>query len=109
MCQENGKSATTHFKVLERFGDCTLIECRLETGRTHQIRVHMTYIGHPVVGDPKYGATRHGKVKGNFSIQGQALHSISLELTHPSTGEVMTFTSPLPDDMEKILKKLRNK
>ena len=107
--QENGKSATTHFKVLERFGDCTLIECRLETGRTHQIRVHMTYIGHPVVGDPKYGATRHGKVKGNFSIQGQALHSISLELTHPSTGEVMTFTSPLPDDMEKILKKLRNK
>lgn len=107
--QENGKSATTHFKVLERFGDCTLVECRLETGRTHQIRVHMTFIGHPVVGDPKYGATRHGKVKGNFSIKGQALHSASLELTHPVTGEVMTFTSPLPEDMEKILKKLRNR
>lgn len=106
--QENGKPATTHFKVLERFGDCTFIECRLETGRTHQIRVHMTHIGHPVVGDPKYGATRHGKVKGNFSIQGQALHSISLELTHPTTGERMTFTSPLPEDMEKILKKLRS-
>lgn len=107
--QDNGKPAVTHFKVLERFGDCTLVECRLETGRTHQIRVHMTHIGHPLVGDPKYGAAKHGKIKGNFAIQGQALHSVSLELTHPTTGERMKFTSPVPDDMEKILNKLRNK
>lgn len=107
--QDNGKPAVTHFKVLERFGDCTLVECRLETGRTHQIRVHMTHIGHPLVGDTKYGAARHGKIKGNFAIQGQALHSVSLELTHPTTGERMKFTSPVPDDMEKILNKLRNK
>ncbi|MCR5175963.1 MAG: RluA family pseudouridine synthase [Anaerovibrio sp.] len=105
---ENGKPATTHFKVLERFGEFTFIECRLETGRTHQIRVHMTHIGHPVVGDPKYGVSRNGKVKGNFSIKGQALHSKSLELTHPVTGKQMIFDSPLPEDMEKILRKLRN-
>lgn len=105
--RENGKPATTHFRVLERFGEQTLVECKLETGRTHQIRVHMTFIGHPLVGDPKYGTDRHDKVRGSFGINGQALHSMSLELTHPTTGERMKFTAPLPEDMEAILHKLR--
>ena len=103
---QDGKSAVTHFKVLERFGEYTLVECALETGRTHQIRVHMTHIGHPLVGDPKYGT--NGKRKDNFSIQGQALHSMRLELDHPVTGERMTFNSELPEDMQKILRYLRN-
>ena len=103
---QEGKSAVTHFKVLERFGEYTLVECALETGRTHQIRVHMTHIGHPLVGDPKYGT--NGKRKDNFSIQGQALHSMSLELDHPVTGERMTFDTELPEDMQKILRYLRN-
>lgn len=103
---QDGKSAVTHFKVLERFGEYTLVECALETGRTHQIRVHMTHIGHPLVGDPKYGT--NGKRKDNFSIQGQALHSMSLELEHPVTGERMTFNTELPEDMQKILRYLRN-
>ena len=103
---QDGKSAVTHFKVLERFGEYTLVECALETGRTHQIRVHMTHIGHPLVGDPKYGT--NGKRKDNFSIQGQALHSMSLELDHPVTGERMSFNTELPEDMQKILRYLRN-
>lgn len=102
---ENGKPAVTHFKVLERFGDYTLVECALETGRTHQIRVHMTHIGHPLVGDPKYGNSGHRKEP--FAIKGQALHSKSLELVHPVTGEVMKFDTCLPEDMKKILRKLR--
>ena len=96
--RENGKPATTHFEVLERFGSYTYVSCRLETGRTHQIRVHMTSIGHPLVGDPKYTAK-----KNPFAIVGQALHSLSLSLTHPRTGREMTFTAPLPADMEEIL------
>ena len=103
--RENGKPAVTHFKVLERFGDYTLVECKLETGRTHQIRVHMTSIGHPLVNDPKYGP----KKSSPFAINGQALHSLQLTLTHPVTKEEMTFTAPLPTDMEKILTGLRNK
>jgi 23S rRNA pseudouridine1911/1915/1917 synthase len=99
----NGKPATTKFRVLERFGKYTLVECRLLTGRTHQIRVHMTYIGHPLLGDPKYGRQR-----AIFAIQGQALHSISLELVHPRTKEEMSFSAPLPRDMQKILSALRN-
>lgn len=100
--QSNGKHAVTEFRVLERFGAYTLVECTLRTGRTHQIRVHMTYIGHPLVGDPKYGAR-----KSPFSIAGQALHSCSLDLVHPVTREGMHFEAPLPEDMQKILKKLR--
>ncbi len=101
---ENGKDATTEFRVLERFGSYTLVECKLRTGRTHQIRVHMTYIGHPLVGDPKYGRS-----KSPFAIQGQALHSISLELTHPVTKKIMEFKAPLPGDMKKILAALRSR
>ena len=100
--RENGKPATTHFEVLERFGDYTFVACRLETGRTHQIRVHMTSIGHPLVGDTKYTAK-----KNPFAITGQALHSLTLTLTHPRTQEEMTFTAPLPADMEEILHTLR--
>lgn len=100
----NSKHAVTHFKVLERFGNYTFIECQLETGRTHQIRVHMSYIGHPVAGDPKYGPKRN-----MLDIEGQALHSAELVLEHPRTGEKMIFTARLPDDMQSILNKLRKK
>lgn len=100
---EGGKPAITHFYVLERYGAYTLVECRLETGRTHQIRVHLTSIGHPLVGDPKYG-----RRKCPFKIQGQALHSRELTLIHPRTGEQMHFEAPLPQDMQEILKILRN-
>ena len=102
--RENGKPAVTHFKVMERFGEYTLVECQLETGRTHQIRVHMTSIGHPLVNDPKYGSR-----KTPFGIKGQALHSRQLTLQHPVTGEQLTFEAPLPEDMEKILSALRNR
>ncbi len=97
-----GKSAVTEFKVLERFKNFTYVECKLQTGRTHQIRVHMAAIGHPLLGDSKYTAR-----KNIFEIEGQALHSYTLTLTHPTTGEIMKFTAPLPDDMQKILNQLR--
>lgn len=100
----NSKEATTKFRVIERFGAYTLVECKLLTGRTHQIRVHMAYIGHSVVGDPKYGPGRMP-----FSIIGQALHSAELKITHPVTADLMVFTAPLPEDMETILKELRQK
>lgn len=90
---QNSREAVTHFTVKERFGLYTLIECRLETGRTHQIRVHMAHIGHPIVNDPVYGYRRM-----EFPIQGQALHSYTLHLTHPTTGEVMEWTAPIPQD-----------
>ncbi|AIF51951.1 RluA family pseudouridine synthase [Pelosinus sp. UFO1] len=98
----NSKEATTKFRVIERFGAYTLVECKLLTGRTHQIRVHMAYIGHPVVGDPKYGPDRR-----QFSIIGQALHSAELKIVHPVTEENMIFTANLPEDMELILRELR--
>ncbi len=106
--REHGKPAVTHFHVLERFGQYTFVECRLETGRTHQIRVHMTSIGHSLVNDPKYGPRRMVG-KSPFAIKGQALHSRTLTLTHPRTHEVMTFEAKLPEDMEKILRALRSK
>lgn len=102
---EHGKPATTKFKVLERFGTYTAVECTLLTGRTHQIRVHMTYIGYPLLGDPKYGSQK----KIPFKIAGQALHSRNLSLVHPATGEKMSFIAPLPEDMEKILAILRKR
>jgi 23S rRNA pseudouridine1911/1915/1917 synthase len=100
---EEGKPAVTHFTVLERFGDFTLVELQLETGRTHQIRVHMQYIGFPVAGDPIYGPKK--TLKGN----GQFLHAKLLGFTHPRTNQQMVFEAPLPEIFEKNLKKLREK
>jgi len=99
---ENGKRAVTHFKVLERYKENTLVEARLETGRTHQIRVHMAYIGHPLVGDPVYGFK-----KQKFNLKGQALHAMVLGFIHPRTGEYMEFSSPLPDYFQNLIEKLR--
>lgn len=98
---ENSKPAVTHFLVLERFKDYTLVECKLETGRTHQIRVHMKYIGHPLAGDPKYGP------KKTLEIDGQALHAKTLGFTHPRTKEYMEFEAPLPQELESVLTWLR--
>ncbi|MCG7334123.1 RluA family pseudouridine synthase [Sporosarcina sp. ACRSM] len=98
---DKGKHAVTHFKVLERLGDYTLVECRLETGRTHQIRVHMKYIGYPLVGDPKYGP------KKTIDFGGQVLHAGTLGFNHPATDEYLEFTSPLPDDFQALLDQLR--
>ena len=98
----NGKPAITEFRVIERFKNYTFVECNIKTGRTHQIRVHMTSIGHPLVGDPKYGNR-----KNPFDIEGQALHSNTLTLMHPTTGKKMSFTAPLPEDMNQILELLR--
>lgn len=100
---KNGREAITHFRVIERFKNNTLVECRLETGRTHQIRVHMAYIQHPLVGDPVYGYK-----KQKFKLKGQALHAKILGFIHPSTGEYMEFDSALPDYFEELLHKLRN-
>lgn len=98
---DNGKHAVTHFQVIERFGDYTLVECRLETGRTHQIRVHMQYIGFPLVGDPKYGP------KKTLDFGGQVLHAGILGFIHPVTGEYLEFSAPLPEDFEQLLTELR--
>lgn len=100
---DNGKHAVTHFQVVERFGDYTLVECRLETGRTHQIRVHMNYIGFPLVGDPKYGP------KKTIDFGGQVLHAATLGFDHPSSGEYLEFEAPLPADYEQLLNDLRNR
>ncbi|MFY1068512.1 RluA family pseudouridine synthase [Enterococcus sp. AD013-P3] len=100
---EEGKPAVTHFEVLERFGDYTLIKLQLETGRTHQIRVHMQYIGYPVAGDPVYGP------KKTLQGHGQFLHAQLLGFTHPRTGENMVFEAPLPEIFEKTLTDLRKK
>lgn len=103
--QKNSKEAVTHYRVLDNFGDFSLCEMKLETGRTHQIRVHMSYIGYPVVGDPLY-APKEGKNK--FGIRGQALHAKVLGFDHPVTGEYMEFTSELPEYFTSVLKKLRH-
>lgn len=96
-----GKDALTRFQVLERFGDYTLVELTLETGRTHQIRVHMAYIGHPIAGDNLYGPRKTLKGKGQF------LHAKTLGFTHPKTGDLLTFTSDLPQIFSETLDKLR--
>jgi 23S rRNA pseudouridine1911/1915/1917 synthase len=98
-----GKPARTAYRVVERFGHAALVECRLETGRTHQIRVHLQHIRHPLVGDPVYRrGTRHG-----LPFARQALHAGELTLTHPRTGKVMTWRAPLPRDMKRLLDALR--
>ena len=98
----NGRHAVTHYRVLERFGNFTYIECQLETGRTHQIRVHMSSIGHPILGDEIYGPA-----KCPYKLQGQTLHAKILGITHPSTGEYIEFDAPLPDYFKDLLNKLR--
>ena len=115
---DHGKDATTHYKVLERLGYVTLVECILETGRTHQIRVHMKYIGHPLFNDDFYGGDKIVKgtvyakykqfVENCFQIcKRQALHAKTLGFVHPTTGEQLFFEAPLPDDMEQVIEKWR--
>jgi 23S rRNA pseudouridine1911/1915/1917 synthase len=117
--EEHGKHAVTHYQVIEELGYVSLVECRLETGRTHQIRVHMNYIGHPVFNDDTYGGdqilwgTTFAKyrqfVQNCFNIiPRQALHAKTLGFIHPATGEEMMFDSELPDDMSEVIAKWRN-
>ncbi|MBO7365742.1 MAG: RluA family pseudouridine synthase [Bacteroidales bacterium] len=116
--EDKGKHAVTHYKVLERFGFVTVVECRLETGRTHQIRVHMSYIGHPLFNDARYGGAeiRKGTIYAKYKqfIQNcfeicprQALHAKTLGFVHPRTGKPVSFDSPLPEDMTALLEKWR--
>ena len=116
---DHGKHAVTHWKVLKRFGYVTLVECKLETGRTHQIRIHFKYIGHPLFNDPEYGGNRILKgttftkykqfVNNCFSLaERQNLHAKTLGFTHPRTGEFMSFNSELPDDMAAVIDKWAN-
>lgn len=97
----NGREAITHYRVLKRFQQFTYIECQLETGRTHQIRVHMSSIGHPILGDQIYGPA-----KCPYKLQGQTLHAKVLGITHPTTGEYMEFDAPLPDYFQGLLEKM---
>ncbi|MEI6285082.1 MAG: RluA family pseudouridine synthase [Bacillota bacterium] len=99
--EKNGKDAETEFFVRERFKDLTLVECHLRTGRTHQIRVHMAYIGHPILGDGVYG-----NPKNRFDFNRQALHAFELSFVHPVSGEQMTFSAPLWPDMQELLEKI---
>ena len=98
----NGREAITHWKVMERYGNATLLCCELETGRTHQIRVHMAYIHHPIIGDDVYGSG-----KNSFGFTGQALHSAELQFIHPRTGENMVFHADPPEIFKKAVEKLR--
>jgi 23S rRNA pseudouridine1911/1915/1917 synthase len=97
-----GKSAITHYRTLETFANASLVACVLESGRTHQIRVHMTHIGHPLLGDPVYGRKTNA-----YGFARQALHAAALTLIHPASGERMDFSVPLPDDMQALLDALR--
>ncbi len=104
IARKDGRSAVTHITVLERFGKYTLIRCKLETGRTHQIRVHTKSIGHPILGDKTYGLK-----KEEFVLSGQLLHAGEIGFIHPATGENVSFSAPLPEDFEDTLEKIRNK
>ena len=101
--EKNGKPAITHYKVLQRFAKYTYMEFRLETGRTHQIRVHMASIGHPLLGDELYGNPKNLAMKG---LQGQTLHAMVIGFVHPTTHEYMEFEAPLPEYFQNLLKKL---
>ncbi len=102
--EKNSKNAVTHFFILERFDKYTYVRCRLETGRTHQIRVHMSKNGHSIVGDPVYGAK-----KEEFKLNGQLLHAHLIGFIHPETGEYMEFSRPVPEYFQEVLEKLRRK
>lgn len=102
--RQQGKVAVTHFKVIERLERYSIISCQLETGRTHQIRVHMATAGHPLVGDPKYGPAKNERY-----IVGQALHSTEIHFIHPRTGAAMNFSAPMPQDMFLLIDFLRKK
>lgn len=101
--EKNSKHAVTHFTVKERLGDYTLLELQLETGRTHQIRVHMKFIGHPLVGDPIYGRNK------GIKLNGQALHAAVLGFIHPSSGEYLEFKAGIPEELEELLTSLRSR
>ena len=101
---KNGKNAITHFKVIERYDKYTLLEVKIETGRTHQIRVHLTEIGYPIVGDGVYS-----NGKNEWKIQGQCLHARSLRFKHPITGKEMFIEAPLPKYFEEIIAELNKK
>lgn len=105
-----GKSAITHYTVIERLGDAAVIECRLETGRTHQVRVHCASIGHPLLGDPAYGRTPKSlrPLLERLGFARQALHAAELWFVHPLTGEMVQFRSNLPDDMAELIDQLRH-
>ena len=104
----HARDAVTHYRVLEQFDGMCHVECHLETGRTHQIRVHMASLGHPLLGDPVYGGASHRFCQSHPTlIHGQCLHAAELSLIHPRSGEEMHFSCPLPEDMERILTILR--
>ncbi len=118
--EKGGKPATTHYKTLQHLGSASLLECNLETGRTHQIRVHLTHIGHPLVGDPVYGATTQSRLNTNAlkplpdkakealrAFTRQALHARELRLNHPASGEPMRFSCDLPADMQALIAALQ--
>lgn len=105
-----GKHAVTHYRTIEAFGGAALVECRLETGRTHQVRVHMAHIGHPLLGDPAYGGrgkTKFSELLAKISFRRQALHAAALGFIHPITGERLDFESKMPADMQELLSQLR--
>jgi 23S rRNA pseudouridine1911/1915/1917 synthase len=104
-----GKRAVTHYQTIETLRDASLVRCHLETGRTHQVRVHMTHIGHPLLGDPVYSRTRkaHAEILRSQSFERQALHAARLGFIHPENGNMLDFTSELPDDMQELLNRLR--
>jgi 23S rRNA pseudouridine1911/1915/1917 synthase len=113
--REDGREAVTHFRLRERFHAHTLLECRLETGRTHQIRVHMAHLKHPIVGDPLYGGplrlpkgASDALVAALRGFRRQALHAETLEFRHPVSGEPVRATAPVPEDMQRLLQALRD-